>query len=332
MSERTTPPPPAPDWPGAGAGSLVAPEVSRRVRSILDGVEREASQLRADAREEARRYLEHARRHVDGLVAERQTRIAGLSDELIRRAQVVLGRLEEAGPVREGFDNLVRSLGDAAERLAGEIEELHLGQSVAPPYWSATPGAVDRAGGAPVPGNQAGQWDATPPPSASWSGYAPPYPASAPAHDAPAVRASDGYEPPRPAEYAPPPPHDPHASWGPPPPPSWGVDPYAPPPTYDHAPYPPAPAPAPYPPNPGYDAYGYPAAAYPTSHPAVAAAPPSGDAEVRSLALQMAGSGNTRAQIAQHLREQFGFEHTGPLLDEIFGAGSPDDSRVPWTV
>lgn len=135
------PEPPEPGWPNTGGGSLVAPEVSRRVRSILDGVEREAAQLRNDAREEARRYLEQARRYVDGMVAERQGRIAALSDEIIARSEVVLGRLDEAAPVRQGFDNLVRALGDAAERLADEVEDMRFGNVGPPPYWQSTPAA-----------------------------------------------------------------------------------------------------------------------------------------------------------------------------------------------
>ena len=99
-------------------------EISRRVGSILDAVEREAQRLRAEAREEADRYLEDAQRRADDLVAERQRRIAALSDELIAKAEAVVGRLDDAAPVREGFENLVRALGDAAERLARETTEV----------------------------------------------------------------------------------------------------------------------------------------------------------------------------------------------------------------
>lgn len=99
-----------------------APEISRRVAAILDAVEGEAQRLREEAREEANRYLEHAKQRADGLVAERQRRIAAVSDELLSKAEAVVGRLEDAAPVRDGFENLVRALGDAAERLARETE------------------------------------------------------------------------------------------------------------------------------------------------------------------------------------------------------------------
>ena len=38
------------------------------------------------------------------------------------KAEAVVGRLDDAAPVRQGFENLVRALGDAAERLAREAE------------------------------------------------------------------------------------------------------------------------------------------------------------------------------------------------------------------
>jgi ElaB/YqjD/DUF883 family membrane-anchored ribosome-binding protein len=93
----------------------MAPEISRRVGSILDAVEREAARLREESREEAARYAESARRHVDGLVAERQHRIAELSDELIAKSEAVVARLDDAAPVRQGFENLVRALGAPPE-------------------------------------------------------------------------------------------------------------------------------------------------------------------------------------------------------------------------
>ncbi len=100
---------------------LVAEEVSKRVTSILEAVEKEAARLREEARDEARRYMEYAKRRADGLVAERQRRIAELSDSMLRNAEAVLAKLEGAQPVRAGFEDLVRSLGDAAERLAEEV-------------------------------------------------------------------------------------------------------------------------------------------------------------------------------------------------------------------
>ncbi|KAA0274960.1 MAG: hypothetical protein EDQ89_01080, partial [Acidobacteria bacterium] len=105
---------------GDDAGSTLASEISRRVAAVLDAVEREAGRLREEARIDAMRQLDDARRRADELVAERQRRIAAVSDELLSKSEAVVARLEDAEPVRAGFENLVRALGDAAERLARE--------------------------------------------------------------------------------------------------------------------------------------------------------------------------------------------------------------------
>ncbi|MGI8728072.1 MAG: hypothetical protein ACR2K6_10405 [Solirubrobacterales bacterium] len=99
--------------------------MSRRVSVILDAVEQEAAQLRLESRAEAREYLHASRDRADQLVEVRQERISQLTDELIEKAEAVVARLEDAAPVREGFDNLVRALGSAAERLSHEAERTH---------------------------------------------------------------------------------------------------------------------------------------------------------------------------------------------------------------
>ncbi len=81
----------------------MAPEISRRVGSILDAVEREAARLRDDAQAEAARYSENARRRADDLVEERRRRIAELSDELVAKSEAVVARLDDAAPVRAGL-------------------------------------------------------------------------------------------------------------------------------------------------------------------------------------------------------------------------------------
>lgn len=108
LRERGDPPAPA------------AAEISRRVAAILDDVEREAARLRAEAREDAARYRERARAEADELLAARRRRIAELSDEIVAKSEAVVERLDHAAPVREGFEQLVRRLGDAADRLARE--------------------------------------------------------------------------------------------------------------------------------------------------------------------------------------------------------------------
>jgi hypothetical protein len=126
------------DRPAPGSAGPIASEVSRRVSSILDVVEREAAALRQEAKDEARRYMEYARRRADGLVAERQREIAELSGQIMERADRILRQLDEAEPVRAAFADLVRSLGDAADRLARETGD---GNAFVPPAFHEAPPA-----------------------------------------------------------------------------------------------------------------------------------------------------------------------------------------------
>ena len=115
MADEGKAPPPRGSTPGpAGAELGSASEISRRVGSILDAVEREAARLRAEARQEAALYCDYAKRRADALVDERRRRIAEISDELVGKSEAVVSRLDEAAPVRQGFENLVRALGGAA--------------------------------------------------------------------------------------------------------------------------------------------------------------------------------------------------------------------------
>ena len=48
-------------------------------------------------------------------------------------------------------------------------------------------------------------------------------------------------------------------------------------------------------------------------------------------AIQMASHGSTRGDVRGHLSRNLGIPDPERMLDEIFGAGTPDDARVPWT-
>src|SRR5215207_7650300 len=112
---------PAPAQP---APDPISPEISRRISAILDAAEREVTEIRKQAREDALRYMEYARRRADGLIAERQLKISELSGDLVRRAEHLLAHVESAQPLREALDDLVEKLADTAEGLTREADSL----------------------------------------------------------------------------------------------------------------------------------------------------------------------------------------------------------------
>lgn len=314
--EHPQSPDPGPDTSAGGtapSGGGIAPEVSRRVSSILDAVEGEAARLREDAREEARRYLDYSRRRADALVAERQRRISELSDDIMAKAEAVVGRLDDAAPVREGFENLVRALGDAAERLSREAERTRPeweppafhDEAVAehtPPPAGAPPagGETEIPPGAPAP---------EAPPAVAGSGTTDPgWGASGAGYEAPA-----GAVPPEPGLQPPP-----HAAPAGSRPPEQG-EPGSP------AAGQPDPTPPPQPTQPA------PAVPQPPAQHASAAAHGGAVDDAKLIAIQMAASGRTRHEVREHLHSVMGVTDTKQLLDEIFGADSAEDARVPWT-
>lgn len=186
--EGTTPHQPEPAAGGGGTDPALAAEISRRVAAILDAVEREASRLREEARAEAARYLDDARREADALVAGRRRQIAALSDELVAKSEAVVSRLDDAAPVRAGFEHLVRALGDAAERLSHEtdpeVAAAEPGPGPVGPRFRPATGQAPFASTATPPA--AGRFEEQPHPAraASTSGYGGFYgrsPATAPA-------------------------------------------------------------------------------------------------------------------------------------------------------
>ena len=282
------------------------------------------------------RYLEESRRRADGLVAERQRRIAALSEELVAKSEAVVARLDDAAPVRQGFENLVRALGDAAERLSHERAASE--EEFAPPPF---PGA----GNAPAPPPPAPQDQApaySPPPSR------PTRRRHSPSHAAagPAVPAAPGPARVRPAA----------ATAGAP--------------LRAAARAAPGPAGAATASTAGFRSA---AARHPAGSdrgarqrdrrlrrlpgllrsaasgagalgPRVAAgaagraaAPPVTAPGWRELddakmvAIQLAATGATRAGVRDHLQRGLGIPDASTILDEVFGVGSRDDTRVPWT-
>ena len=111
-------------------GSL-AGDASQRVQSIVSAAEAEAAGLLRDAEREAElirreaqaegdRIVDEARRRADELVAERMQLLADMSDGIVERTEMLFDRVDATGHVKRQFDDLLRSLGEAAESVARE--------------------------------------------------------------------------------------------------------------------------------------------------------------------------------------------------------------------
>jgi hypothetical protein len=53
--------------------------------------------------------------------------------------------------------------------------------------------------------------------------------------------------------------------------------------------------------------------------------------EARLMALQMAMAGRTRAEADADLRHGLGVADPEPVLDDVFGKGTPGSQRIPWS-
>ncbi len=115
------------------------------VKSMVGAVEHEAAQARKDAEEnirvrwqqvevDASKHVESARRVASQMVAERQTRIAKLSDGISGRAEALTAGMDDADRVRAQFDSFIRALAVTADQIAREpsgeadaaqVRELH---------------------------------------------------------------------------------------------------------------------------------------------------------------------------------------------------------------
>lgn len=99
------------------------------VTTMVGAVEKEAADIRREAEEgirarwrqvefEAGRHLDDARRVGDSMVAERQQRIAVLSDTITGRAEALSAGLGDADRVRKQFEAFARALSATADRVA----------------------------------------------------------------------------------------------------------------------------------------------------------------------------------------------------------------------
>jgi hypothetical protein len=112
----------------------VSTELGERVRAIVAAAESMANAMKQDAEqyatarrreadEETERRLREAREIADRMVQERVMRMSELSDAIVARSESVLERLGQTEEVRRQLDELVRSLGQAAQQLSDELGE-----------------------------------------------------------------------------------------------------------------------------------------------------------------------------------------------------------------
>ena len=97
-----------------------------RVDAMLTAAAEGAAVVRSDqgrsgpADAERLQPVEEARRIAEGMVAERQRRLAALSDGIAARAAALTAGMDEAARIRAQFDSIVRSLSATADMIADE--------------------------------------------------------------------------------------------------------------------------------------------------------------------------------------------------------------------
>jgi hypothetical protein len=112
----------------------VSTDLGERVRAIVAAAEGMANAMKQDAEqyaasrrreadEESEQRLREARERADRMVQERVLRMSELSDSIVARSESVLERLGQTDEVRRQLDELVRSLGQAAQQLSDELGE-----------------------------------------------------------------------------------------------------------------------------------------------------------------------------------------------------------------
>lgn len=100
------------------------------ISTMVGAVEQEAVEMRKDAEAgiqarwqeielDADRHVAEARQIAESMVAERQRRIAALSDGITGRALALTAGMDDADRVQAQFDSFVRSLSATADQIAG---------------------------------------------------------------------------------------------------------------------------------------------------------------------------------------------------------------------
>jgi uncharacterized protein Yka (UPF0111/DUF47 family) len=102
------------------AAERAADELQQEVEAELV---RQATEMRRAAERDAAAIREQARAAADAMTRERVQRLAQLSDDLLARAEAVLGQLEQAGTARRALEELVTALGAAAQAAARSVDD-----------------------------------------------------------------------------------------------------------------------------------------------------------------------------------------------------------------
>ena len=104
------------------------------VTTMIETIERQAEEIRAEAEagmrgrwqaveEAADLHLQQARQVADGMVAERQERLAALSDGITTRADTLVEGMADAGAVRAQFDGFIAALSQTAAAIADDTRQ-----------------------------------------------------------------------------------------------------------------------------------------------------------------------------------------------------------------
>ncbi len=123
------------------------------VATMVGAVEHEAAEIRRGAEEgirarwqqvevDATRHVESARRVATQMVAERQERIATLSDGISDRAVALTAGMDDADQVRVQFDAFVRALSSTAEQISRSAAPGDKISSVGPLRGASPPSAL----------------------------------------------------------------------------------------------------------------------------------------------------------------------------------------------
>ena len=117
---------------------LAKVRIDRLIGAAIAAAERESDEIRREAEAqvesrwhqieiEAQHHVAEARKVAERMVADRQSRIADVSDEILERSQALIAGIEHAERVGNQFESFVRSLSAAADRVAGLSPRRDLG-------------------------------------------------------------------------------------------------------------------------------------------------------------------------------------------------------------